>query len=62
MKRKQATTYTLRNKGKDYNVSGSTIERIKVGESVSTNTLDAICKILDCKICDIIEFIPDENM
>ena len=62
MKRKQATTYTLRNKGKDYNVSGSTIERIKVGESVSTNTLDAICKILDCKVCDIIEFIPDENM
>ena len=62
MKRKQAATYTLRNKGKDYNVSGSTIERIKVGESVSTNTLDAICKILDCKICDIIEFIPDENM
>ena len=60
MKRKKATTYTLRNKGKPYNVSGGTIERIKIGESVSTNTLDAICKILDCQISDIIKFVPDE--
>ena len=60
MKKKNATTYTLRNKGKIYSVGGGTIERIIKGESVSTNTLDAICKILDCKIADIIEFIPDK--
>lgn len=61
MKSKNATTYTLRNKGKPYTVSGSTIERIKAGGAISTNTLDAICKILDCSISDIIEFIPDEK-
>ena len=60
MKRKKATTYTLRNKGKPYTVSGSTIERIKVNGSINTTTLDAICKILNCKISDVIEFIPDE--
>ena len=59
MKSKNATTYTLRNKGKPYNVSGGTIEQIKKGKPISTTTLDAICKILDCEIFDIIKFIPD---
>ena len=61
MKRKKATTYTLQNKGKPYNVSSSTIRRMKDGLSVSTNTIDNICVILDCDISDIIEFIPDEK-
>ena len=35
---------------------------IKAGESVSTNTLDALCKILRCDLKDILEFLPeDEN-
>ena len=58
MAEKGATTYTLRNKGV-YSLSGSTMERLKSNLSVSTNTLDTICKILDCKIQDIIEFLPD---
>jgi len=61
MKRKGATTYTLRNKGKPYNVSGGTMEQIKQGKPISTNTIDAICTILDCAVSDIIEFIPDEK-
>ena len=61
MKRKKATTYTLRNKGKPYNVDSSTVRRLKAGLSVSTNTLDAICTILDCDILDVIKFIPNEK-
>ena len=61
MKRKKATTYTLRFKGKLYNVDSSTVRRLKAGQSVSTNTLDTICNILDCTISDIIEFIPDNE-
>ena len=30
-------------------------------ESVSTNTLNAMCHILDCDIKEIIEFHPDEE-
>ena len=56
MKRKNATTYTLQVKG---NISSSTIRRLKAGESVSTNTLDALCKILNCSLVDIIEYNPD---
>lgn len=61
MKRKNATTYTLRNKGQIYSISGSTIERLKQNESVSTNTLDTICAILDCEISDIVKYIPDSK-
>ena len=59
MKKKGATTYTLRNKGSDYNLSGSTILRLQAGESVSTNTLDTLCKILNCNLSDVAVFIPD---
>lgn len=46
MQIKGATTYTLQVKG---GVSSSTIRRMKANESVSTNTLDAICKIVNGK-------------
>lgn len=55
MARKKATTYTLQVKG---GISSSTIRRLKANESVSTNTLDALCTVLGCKLDDIIEFIP----
>lgn len=58
MKRKGATTYTIRSKGKDENISGSTVKRLQNNESVSTNTLNALCKILDCKLSDIAEYVP----
>ena len=58
MKRLGASTYTLQVKG---NISSSTIRRIKANESVSTNTLDAICKILHCSLDDVISYIPDDQ-
>ena len=51
-----ATTYTLQVKGQ---ISSSTIRRLKAGQSVSTNTLDALCKLLRCDLPDIICFAPD---
>lgn len=57
MERKGASTYTLQVKG---GISSSTIRRLKAGESVSTNTLDALCKLLDCNLEDIAEYVPDE--
>lgn len=53
MKRKNATTYTLQVKG---NISSSTYRRLKSGQSVSTNTLDELCRLLKCDITDIIEY------
>ena len=56
MRDKGASTYTLQVKG---NISSSTIRRLKAGDSVSTTTLDALCKVLDCSINDILEYKPD---
>lgn len=53
-----ATTYTLEVKG---NISSSTVRRLKAGESVSTNTLDALCRVLGCDLRDIIEYVPEEE-
>ena len=58
LKRKTATTYTLQVKGE---ISSSTVRRLKANESVSTNTLDALCRILDCELDDIIAYLPDET-
>lgn len=58
MERKGASTYTLQVKG---GISSSTIRRLKAGGSVSTNTLDALCKLLDCKLEDIAEYVIDET-
>ena len=57
MQERGATTYTLQVKGQ---ISSSTIRRLKAGDSVSTNTLDALCKILQCDLADIVLYLPDE--
>ena len=57
MEKRGATTYTLQVKG---GISSSTIRRLKAGDSVSTNTLDALCKILNCTMQDVVEYLPDE--
>ncbi len=60
MQKKGATTYTLQYKGDEYNISSSTVRRLlKSGESVSTNTLDSLCKILKCDISDVIKYIDE---
>ena len=58
MKERDITQYTLIKK---YGVSPGQITRLKRNESVSTHTLDMFCRILDCKIEDIMEYIPDSK-
>ena len=58
MKRVGATTYTLQVKG---HISSSTIRRLKAGDSVSTNTLDALCAILGCTLQDIVVYEADSD-
>ena len=56
MEKKKASTYTLQVKG---GISSSTIRRMRANESVSTNTLDALCKVLCCELHDIATYVPD---
>ena len=53
MKEKGITTYTLINK---YNISSSTINRLRHNQGVTTQLIDDLCTILDCNVEDIIKF------
>ena len=56
LKERDITTYQLRNKYVEFNISSSTIRRLHTGQSISSNTIDSLCHILKCKVEDIIEF------
>lgn len=58
MKEKGFTQYALI---KQYRISPAQITRLKRNESVSTNTIDTFCRILNCQVEDIMQYIPDEN-
>lgn len=56
LKKKSISQYKLI---KDYSVSPGQITRLKRNESVSTNTIEMFCKILNCRVEDIMEYIED---
>ena len=58
MKEKGVSQYALIKK---YNMSPAPIARIKRNESVSAHTIEMFCKILDCQVGDIMEYVKDEN-
>lgn len=56
MAQKKITSYTLFKKG----FSKATFYSIQKGNSISTNTLNQLCQLLNCSISDIIEYTEDE--
>ena len=58
MKEKGITTYTLINK---HNISSSTIHRLRHNQGITTQLIDDLCIILDCKVEDIIKFEPSDE-
>lgn len=58
LKNKNETWYSLHTR---HNVSYSTLHRLKHGQDVSTRTLNDLCRILNCSISDIVEYIPNDN-
>lgn len=58
LKKKGLSTYTLRVK---FQISGSTVQRLRKNMSVSTNTLDDLCNLLDCSLPEIAEYVSDQE-
>ena len=56
MEKKGVTPYALRYK---HAIGGGTIQRLKKNETVSTNTLDILCRVLECPLHEVAEYIPD---
>lgn len=58
MKRKGMTTYALI---KYHAFSRGTLDSLKQNRNVTTATLNDLCRILSCRIEDIVEYLPDKN-
>lgn len=58
MKKNGVTTYALINK---YQISSSTIHRLRHNLGVTTQLIDDLCKILDCEVEDILRFEKDNE-
>lgn len=58
MKEKGVSQYALIKK---YNISPAQITRLKRNESVSTHTIEVFCRILDCRVEDIMEYVPSDE-
>ena len=57
LKRNDVSTYALINK---HGISSATINRMKQGGGISTMKIDDLCRILDCRVEDIILYLPEE--
>ena len=57
MSEKNITSYALFKNG----FSKATYYSIKKGNSISTNTVNQLCRLLNCSVSDIIEYIDDPN-
>lgn len=56
MEKQNISTYTLI---KEYGINPRTINNLKHSKSITMYTLERICKILNCKPNDVIEFLDD---
>lgn len=57
MGEQKVTTYTLRFK---HGMSHATVQRLQADMPVSTHTLNKLCTILNCRLEDVAEYVPDE--
>jgi putative transcriptional regulator len=52
-----SSTYWLRQNG----IHPRTVNKLKHGEDVNTDTISALCRLLGCQPGDIMEYAPDSG-
>lgn len=55
LKKSEHSTYTLIKNG----IAPATISRLKHNRSVSAQTLNDLCQLLQCRVEEIIKIVPD---
>ena len=58
LKKSKESTYTLINR---HHISSSTIDKLRKNKPVNTTTINDICRILGCKVEEIMEYIPSDQ-
>ena len=56
MKERGESTYTLINR---HGINSATVSRMRNGGGISTAKIDDLCKILHCRVEDVIEYVED---
>ena len=56
LKEKKISQYSLQ---KDYGVDKAQLYRLR-NNQIKTITINNLCRILNCKVEDIMEYVPDE--
>ena len=59
LRERNISTYYLRNRCGEYNLDSKTIQRLMSDQSVSTYTINSLCNILECRIEELMCFVPD---
>lgn len=58
LKDKNISQYSLI---KDYGIDKAQLQRLRDNAVVKTIILNRLCRILDCQIEDIMEYVPDDE-
>lgn len=58
LKTSTESTYTLINK---YHISSSTLDKLRKNKPLNTTTINDLCRILDCRIEDICQYVPSDS-
>lgn len=58
MKEKGVSQYKLM---KEYHISSGQLDRLRKNGNINTYTLNQLCEILNCKLEEIAEYIPEQN-
>ena len=59
LKNRKVTQYQLINK---YHVSAGQLSRLRKNNYISTDTIDILCEILNCKVEDVLLYIPNSDI
>ena len=54
----EESTYTLI---KNHRISSSTIDKLRKNKPVTVTTINDLCRILNCNVSDVMEYIPSED-
>ncbi len=55
LRRSNETTYTLIN---NHHISSSTIDKLRKNKPLNTTTINDLCRILDCRVEDVMRYLP----
>ncbi len=58
LKESQESTYTLI---KNHHISSSTLDKLRKNKPLNTTTINDLCRILNCRVQDVMEYIPSDN-